>query len=249
MLEVKELTTGYRNHTVVDKISFSVNKGELLCIIGPNGCGKSTLLKALNNINDYTGVVKYNDTVLKHLENKELGKVIGMLSQTKSAYFSYSINDTVAMGSYAFNKGLFKVQSNDETVKKALTYVDLYDMKDQKIDQLSGGQFQRTMIARLLVQNPDIIVLDEPTNHLDLKHQVEILTLVKDLIKNEGKIGIIVLHDLNLVYRFADKVILLDLAKNYYIGTPQEILTNDNINKVYDIDVKNWMSNLLKLWE
>ncbi len=249
MLEVKELTTGYRNSVVVDKISFSVDKGELLCIIGPNGCGKSTLLKALNNINDYTGVVKYNNTVLKNLENKELGKIIGMLSQTKSAYFAYSIHDTVAMGSYAYNKGMFKVHSKGSEIKKALEYVDLFDMKDQKIDQLSGGQFQRTMIARLLVQNPDIIVLDEPTNHLDLRHQVEILTLVKDLIKNDGKIGIIVLHDLNLVYRFADKVILLDMAKNYYIGSPNEILTNDNINKVYGIDVKDWMTNLLQLWK
>lgn len=249
MFEVKELTTGYYNKVVVDKINFTVNEGELLCIIGPNGCGKSTLLKALNNINDYTGVVKYKDTVLKNLENKELGKIIGMLSQTKNAYFSYSIYDTVAMGSYAYSKGLFQVKCEDNKVKQALEYVDLYDMKEQRIDELSGGQFQRAMIARLFVQNPDVIILDEPTNHLDLKHQVEILSLVKDIVKKQNKIGIIVLHDLNLVYRFADRVILLDLAKNYYVGTPKEILTNENINKVYGIDVKNWMSNLLKLWD
>lgn len=249
MFEVKELTTGYNNNIIVDKISFDVKPGEILCIIGPNGCGKSTLLKALNNINSYTGVVKYNNINFKKQENKELSKLIGMLSQTKSAYFSYTIYDTVAMGSYAYSKGLFQTKPNKKLVKTALECVDLYDMKDQRIDQLSGGQFQRTMIARLLLQNPQIIVLDEPTNHLDLKHQVEILSLIKDIVKNQKKVGIIVLHDLNLVYRFADKVILLDLNKNYYVGSPNEILTNDNINMVYGIDVKKWMSNLLMLWQ
>lgn len=249
MLKVKELTTGYRNKNIIEDISFEVNKGEILCIVGPNGCGKSTLLKAINHIINYSGVIMYNDQNLKEISNKELGKIMGLLSQNKSNYFSYSIYETVSMGGYSNSNGLFRVNSKNEIIENALKLTDLYDVRNQRIDQISGGQYQRAMIARLVVQDPQIVMLDEPTNHLDLKHQFEILSYIKDWVKKENKIAVFVLHDLNLVQKYADKVILIDNNHKYYIGNPKEILTNERLKEVYGVDVKEWMQNLLKLWE
>ncbi|MFV0424486.1 MAG: ABC transporter ATP-binding protein [Bacilli bacterium] len=249
MLKIKELSTGYRNKIIIDKISFDVNEGEIVCIIGPNGCGKSTLLKAINHIIDYTGAIMYNEINLGEISNKELGKIMGLLSQNKSNYFSYSIYETVAMGAYSNSNGLFRVDVDEKTIKKSLTLTDLYDIRNQRIDQISGGQYQRAMIARLIVQNPKIIMLDEPTNHLDLKHQFEILSYIKKWVMEDNKIAVVVLHDLNLVQKYADKVILIDSNHEFYIGKPKDILTNERLKAVYDIDVKDWMKNLLKLWE
>lgn len=249
MLKIKELSTGYRYKKIIDRISFDINDGEILCIVGPNGCGKSTLLKAMNHIIDYTGAITYNDVNLKDLSNKELGKVMGLLSQNKSNYFSYSIYETVAMGGYSNSSGIFKVRSNSEIIEKALKLTDLYEIRNQRIDQISGGQYQRVMIARLIVQNPQIVMLDEPTNHLDLKHQFEILSYIKNWVKKENKTAVFVLHDLNLVQKYADKVLLIDTNHKFHIGEPKEILTNERLKEVYDVDVKEWMQNLLKLWE
>lgn len=249
MLKVKELSTGYRNKKVIDKISFNVERGQVLCIVGPNGCGKSTLLRAMNHILDYTGAIVFDDVNLGEISNKQLGKIMGLLSQNKSNYFSYTIYETVVMGGYSQSNGLFKVKIDEELVKKALELTDLYDIRNQRIDQISGGQYQRVMIARLIIQNPEIVMLDEPTNHLDLKHQVEILTYIKNWIVKENKIAIIVMHDLNLVQKYADQVILIDNNHKFYIGEPKEVLTNEKLNDVYGVDVKEWMQNLLKLWE
>ncbi len=249
MLKIQELSTGYRNKKIIDKISFEINDGEILCIVGPNGCGKSTLLRAINHIIDYTGAIMYNDTNLGDITNKQLGKIMGLLSQNKINYFSYSIYETVTMGAYSASKGLFKVKVDEQVVKQALMLTDLYDIRNQRIDQISGGQYQRVMIARLIVQNPQVIMLDEPTNHLDLKHQFEILSYIKKWITQEKKIAIIVLHDLNLVQKYADKVILIDKNHNFTIGTPKEVLTNEKLKEVYDVDVKAWMKNLLNLWD
>lgn len=249
MLKVKELSTGYRNKKIIDKISFEVNDGEILCIVGPNGCGKSTLLKAINHIIDYSGAIMYNDINLGEISNKELGKVMGLLSQNRANYFSYSIYETVAMGAYSNSSGIFRVKTDEAIIESALKLTDLYEIRNQRIDQISGGQYQRAMIARLIVQNPQIIMLDEPTNHLDLKHQFEILSYIKKWVVESKKTAVLVLHDLNLVQKYADKVILIDNNHNFSIGEPKDILTNEKLKEVYDVDVKEWMQNLLKLWE
>ncbi|MFV0499096.1 MAG: ABC transporter ATP-binding protein [Bacilli bacterium] len=249
MLQIKNLSTGYKNKKILKNFSFKIEDGEILCIVGPNGCGKSTLLKSINNTIDYEGNILYNKTDLKSLTHKKLGEVVGLLSQNKANYFSYSIYDTVSMGAYSKSNGLFKVDVEDEVISDALKLTDLYDVKYQRIDQISGGQYQRVMISRLIVQDPKIIMLDEPTNHLDLKHQFEILSFIKNWVKKENKIAIVVLHDLNLVQKYADKVMLIDNEHNFYYGNCKEILTSSRLKNVYGVDVKEWMQTLLKLWE
>ena len=117
------------------------------------------------------------------------------------------------------------------------------------ISELSGGQIQRVFLAKLFAQNPDIILLDEPTNHLDFKYQVELLEHVKTLAKTNKKIVIGVLHDLNLVHYFADKVIMLDNGNIVSEGTSMEVLIDDKLKYVYDIDIKSFMKNILNKWE
>ncbi len=248
MLRVKDFSTGYKSNTIIKNFSFDIDDGEILCIIGPNGCGKSTLLKGMIGLLDGSGSILYNDIMINKLKQKERGKLIGLLSQNKFSHFPYTIYETVSMGNFANSKGILRVKQGDKKIIEALKRVDLYKIRNSYIDNISGGQFQRTLIARLFVQNPNVIMLDEPTNHLDLKHQVYILNHLKDLVKELNKIAVVVLHDLNLALKYADKVILMDNEHKMIFGKPGEVLTSSNINSIYGLDVKKWMKDLLNYW-
>lgn len=251
MLKLNQVYCGYDNFEICRNINVHIDNGQFTSIIGPNGAGKTTLLKAIAGIVDYKGDVTLGLKDIRRLNRKELGQKIALLSQIGETYFSYSIYDTVMLGRYPYLKGLFGIPSHQdrEIVDDALFHVGLYDVKDSMINTLSGGQLQRVFLARTLAQEPDVFLLDEPTNHLDFKHQIEILDFVKDWVKKENKIVVAVLHDLNLVQKYSDQVILLEHGETYAIGDAKQVLSNENLNNVYGVDVKQWMKTVLSLWE
>lgn len=249
MIKIKDLNVGYENNLVIKDFNIDIDKNEVYCVLGPNGCGKTTLLKSIAQLKDYKGTINYQDNDLSKLPRKEIGKTMALLSQNSSTYFEFSVYDTVFNGRYPYLEGLFRGQSleDHEIVEDSLKRVGMYEMKERKITTLSGGQLQRVYLARLLAQEPEIILLDEPTNHLDLKHQIETLEFIRQLTK-EGKTSIVVLHDLNLARRYADKVILLSEGHDYLIGKPEDVLTNVNLKRYYGIDIKEWMKETLRMW-
>lgn len=251
MLELSNVSCGYAEFDVCKNIDIKMQKGQFTSIIGPNGAGKTTLLKAISGIIRYKGNITLNDKDLKYFTRKERGQKIGLLSQSIDSYFNYSIYDTVLLGRYSYLKGVFGSPGKEDhkVVKKSLQLVGLLDMKDTNINQLSGGQLQRVFLARTIAQQPDVILLDEPTNHLDFKHQVEILDFVREWSITENKIVIAVLHDLNIVQKYSDYILLLHNGKTFSKGTTKRVLTNENLLNVYDIDVKEWMQHILSLWE
>lgn len=252
MLTLNQIYCGYLpNKPIVQDINLEIKSGEVCCIIGPNGSGKSTLLKALSNILDYDGNIILNGINLKDLSRKQLSRKIAFLSQSIESYFSYTVYDTVILGRYPYINGVFATPSNKDykIVNEALKLVGIYDIKNKLINEISGGQLQRVFLARTIAQQPKVILLDEPTNHLDFKHQIEIIDYIKDWAKKENKIVVAVLHDLNLVQKYADKVMLLNNGKSVCIGNTKEILSSKIIKDVYDIDVKSWMLDVLKSWE
>lgn len=251
MLKVNNLYAGYDDFMVLNDIDFLVNKGEVCSIVGPNGCGKTTLLKAISNILSYKGEVTFDDLVLQGLNRKEMGKKVALLSQNASSYFSYSIYDSVMLGRYPYLSGILALpkERDIQVVENALKSVGLHEIMDKRIDCLSGGQLQRVFLARAIAQEPDIILLDEPTNHLDFKYQVEILDFIREWAKKENKIVIAVLHDLNLVQEYSDNVVLLDEGKIVLKGKKEVVLNDSKLKRVYGIDVKNWMKEVLKKWE
>ena len=251
MLELINVSCGYDNEDVVHDITFEAKRGEILCIVGPNGCGKSTLLKAIGKLIEYKGNVILDANNIENLNRKELAKNIALMTQTNNIYFPYTVYETVCLGRYAYLKGALSSLSKEDIfhVIEAIKSVGLMELKDKLISELSGGQLQRVYIARAFAQNPQVILLDEPTNHLDLKCQVEILEYLSLWAKNNNKIVIGVLHDLNLVNLFSDKIVMLSQGDIIGKGTPKEVFLEEDLETVYNINVKDFMLKALKKWQ
>ncbi len=251
LLELKNFSCGYDKIDIIKNITFKAKRGEILCIVGPNGCGKSTLLKAIGRLIEYKGTLTFDSKDIKNLPVKEFAKHVALMTQSNNVYFPYTVYETVALGRYAYLKGALSSLSKEDdlTVMKAIKSVGLIDLKDKLINELSGGQLQRVFIAKAFAQDPEIILLDEPTNHLDLKYQIEILEYLNLWAKENNKIVIAVLHDLNLSNLFGEKIILLSHGEIVSQGTPKEVFLEDNLKNVYNIDVKNFMISALKQWQ
>ena len=251
MLEIKDLCAGYGGRDVIRNISFNVNAGESLCVLGPNGCGKSTLLKSIARIIDYRGFVSLDGRSIAAVSRKELAKKIAMLGQNSQIFFSYTVHETISMGRYVHSEGFLKNLSSldraivDEIIKK----LDIEDIKDRLIDELSGGQLQRVFLARTLAQTHEVILLDEPTNHLDLKYQIELLRYLKTWVEENDKTLISVFHDLNLARHFGDKAIVMNNGAIAASGTIEETLNNETLQAVYGIDIRSFMLESLKKWK
>ncbi|OVE65832.1 iron ABC transporter ATP-binding protein [Clostridium diolis] len=251
MLELKNFSCGYDKIDIIKNIDFKAKRGEILCIVGPNGCGKSTLLKAIGRLIEYKGTLTFDSNDIKNLPVKEFAKHIALMTQSNNVYFPYTVYETVALGRYAYLKGALSSLSTEDDliITEAIKSVGLIDSKDKLISELSGGQLQRVFIAKAFAQDPEIILLDEPTNHLDLKYQIEILEYLNLWAKENNKIVIAVLHDLNLSNLFGEKIILLSDGEIVSQGTPKEVFLEDNLRNVYNIDVKNFMISSLKQWQ
>ncbi len=200
MLEVKKLRAGYSAGAIKDcddvirNINFRVEKGECLCVLGPNGCGKSTLLKSIAGILDYHGSVLVDGNDISAIPRKELARKIALLGQNMQVFFPYTVYETVSMGRYAYSRGILKnLSAQDKTIiNDILKKLDLWEIKERMIDELSGGTLQRVFLAKTMAQTPRLILLDEPANHLDLKHQIALLDYLKSWVKenNTSLIGV-----------------------------------------------------------
>lgn len=250
MLHIKNLYCNYRNINIIKNISFTSLKNENLCIIGPNGCGKTTLLKAIAGIIPYTGSITFNGESISSMKRRDIAKSIALMSQISEIYFPYSIFDTVSLGRYSHKKGIFKETTSEEKdfILSCIENVGLLDKKDKMINELSGGQIQRVFLAKAFAQDPRVLLLDEPTNHLDLKSQIELLEYINKW-KSLGDRSVVgVIHDLNLVRNFGEKVIVMKNGEIVLNDSPREAFNNTILKDVYGLDVKRFMINTLEKW-
>jgi len=251
MIRVNNLTCGYNDVNVLANISFTVPANQKTLIVGPNGCGKTTLLRALAGLIPYEGHVLIDGEDVAALSKKELSKKVAFLSQLSKVYFSYSVYETVMQGRYVHLKNtIFKTESkiDKEVVASCLKTTGLLELKDKNIKELSGGQLQRVFLARVLAQEPDIILLDEPTNHLDLRYQLELMAHLDEWVQTSGRIVIGVVHDMNLALSFADDIIILKDGK-IFAWDKCDCLDLGLINQTFDTDVTTYMRQSLKKWE
>jgi len=249
-VEVKDLFAGYNGEDVICNINFNAEKGMSLCVLGPNGCGKSTLLKSIARVIDYRGAVLMDGENISAVPRRELAKKIALLNQSASVYFPYTVYETVSMGRYAYSQGFLKNLSaaDKEITENILLKLDIWDIKDRMIDELSGGTLQRVFLARTLAQTPELILLDEPANHLDLKHQIELLNFLKEWVRENNKTLISVFHDLNLARQFGDTAIVLHNGRIAAGGKIDEVLNSGILNGVYGIDIRAFMRESLEKW-
>lgn len=252
MLRADHISAGYDKHQVLFDISFSLQRGENVSIIGPNGSGKSTLLRALAHIIPFQGDVLLEGRSIRRMKRKQIAQKIALLSQITNLYFNFSVLETVSMGRYSHSAaGLLAGSSekDEQIVEETLRTVHMWDYKDRDIATLSGGQLQRVYLAKILAQQPDIILLDEPTNHLDLAYQIELSNFLRDWSRQNDKSVIGVLHDINLAAQFSDRLILLDKGRIVASGTTHEVLNAAHLQEIYHMDVNRYMVDSLRVWE
>lgn len=235
LLQTTNLTGGYGSETIVHDVSFAVQPGEFIGIIGPNGCGKSTLLKLLTRVlPSQNGSVSYRQADIASYKLKELYKELAVVTQEALINFSFSVWEIVLMGRIPHLKRLQQETKHDfEVAEKALELTGCLHLKNRMIDQLSTGERQRVLIAKALAQEPKLLLLDEPTSHLDIGHQIHILDLLKKLNEEQKLTIITVLHDLNCASEYCQRLILMDKGKIVQDGLPGEVLTYPNIEQVY----------------
>jgi len=228
------------NENILEDIDFKFKNGEITGIIGPNGSGKTTLIKNLTKIlKPNSGEIYLYGKELKSMKFKELAINTGVVFQERDTEFSFSVFEIVMMGRYPYKKKFEYENLNDfNIVTDALKKTNTYQYKDRLLSELSGGEKQRVLIARALAQEPNVLIFDEPISHLDLHYQMEILKLIKELAHTKNISIIIILHDLNHAYKFCDRLMLLDKGSVFKEGTPQEVITKDNISKVYNVNIE-----------
>ncbi|HJJ85693.1 MAG TPA: ABC transporter ATP-binding protein [Methanocorpusculum sp.] len=235
-ISVEHLTQKYGQHVVFEDVSFTTESGKVTALLGPNGSGKSTLIKTIADILPMKGGrILVNDTDITTVSKAERAKMIGYVPQ----YFHYtsftSVLDTVLIGRRPYMS--WSVSDEDlETVDAALSTMHIEELADRFVNELSGGQRQRVFIARALAQNPEFFLFDEPTSSLDLRHQLETLAVMQDVVHKNNSGMIVALHDLNLALRYADHVVLLKDGAIYANGKPEDVLTAEAVRDVYGVE-------------
>lgn len=238
ILDTESLTYMYGNTTVLNEVSLNVKRGEVIGILGPNGCGKTTLLKNLNkNLHPHGGCVLIDGSDIEDISKKAIAQKVGVVPQTNEIRFAFTVRDIVSMGRMPFQDTFRGASSEDlAIVENAMKQTGVLHMADRLINTMSGGERQRAIIARAISQTPEIILMDEPTLHLDINMQFEVLDLIYKLSKEKGLTVVIVSHDLPMVTRYCDRVVLIHDHKIFAVGTPDEVLTEENMRTVFNID-------------
>ncbi|GGB75730.1 ABC transporter ATP-binding protein [Shewanella inventionis] len=233
VLDVNHLFWQVEGKTILADIHFNLPQGQMLGLIGPNGAGKSSLLRCLYRyILPSGGNIDLFGKDLTAYSPKALARTIAVVQQDTPHYFDLTTEQLVTMG-LTPHKGLFDATTSDDKalIEQALSKVGLIKHAHQPYEQLSGGEKQRALIARAIVQQPQILILDEPTNHLDIRYQIQILELVASL----GISVIASIHDLNLASAMCDKLLLLDKGKLIAKGHPTQVLTERQISDVFGV--------------
>jgi iron complex transport system ATP-binding protein len=250
MLNVEDITVSVTNLVLVNHVSFDVKQNDRLMIVGPNGAGKSTLINAISQGMPYTGKVCYDGADMSLMKPKEIAQKIGFLSQRNDVNYSFTVEEIVGLGRYAYSTDLFSKASDDKQyIEEALEMTGLINKRHQSVSTLSGGEVQRTFLAQVLAQDPDLLILDEPTNHLDIQYQTQIFTLIDKWVSSKNRAFVAVVHDLSLASYFGNKFLLLDKGDVVAYGSKDDVLSTTNLDKTYQIDVYQWMQTLYKQWK
>ena len=235
-LNVENITYSINSKLIVDGVSLGVEEGAFVGLVGPNGCGKSTLLKNIYKVyKPDSGAVYIDGKDVSQLSNKETAREMSVMQQENNVEFDMTVFDMVMLGRYSHQK-MFSTNmvAEGKIVKDALEEVGLAGYEERSFLSLSGGEKQRTLVARALVQQADLIILDEPTNHLDIGYQYQIM----NILKNQNLTVFSSIHDLNIASCYCDKIVLMRAGKIVDFGTPQEMFVPEKIKDLFGVDTE-----------
>lgn len=239
MLEVKDISVSYSERMVLDALSFEIREGEIIVLLGANGAGKTTLIKAINGtLPVVSGEVLLDGEKLSSMSRREIAGKIAVVAQENETRFPITVLEFVLSGRFVHGRAFgWESAADIELAKRALSDCDLDEYGSRLMNELSGGERQRVVLARALAAGAGILLLDEPTANLDIAHQAMMFRLVRKRCEECRCSAIIITHDLNLAAEFADEIILLKDGSIAAKGRPEEVLTAENIEDVFSVNV------------
>ncbi len=239
MIRINALNAGYGNDIILKDINATFTQKAVTVIIGPNGSGKSTLLKCLaRQLTPQSGEIRLDDTPLETIPRKEYAKRVSYLKQSRDTPM-LTVQNLVLHGRFPYMGFPRRVTETDiKIAKEAMERAGVWALHDKQLNALSGGERQRAYLAMALAQNSDILLLDEPSTFLDIRHQLELMGLLRTLC-NDGKTILVVLHDINAALNIADNICLMNGGKIEFFGKPKDLLKTDALSDVFGVTVQN----------
>lgn len=237
-VKIDDIDFSYSSVPVLHDVTMDLSGPQLVAILGPNGVGKSTLIHCINKILQPTrGTVMVNDVDTREYKTYKLSQIIGYVPYSSSDTFPMTVVDTVLIGRHPHSR--FKYTEHDlDVVYSTLELLNIQDLAVRPFNELSAGQHQKVMLARGLAQEPEILLLDEPTSNLDIRHQIEVMKILKRLSEKKEMLIIIICHDINIAAKYSDRIIMLKDGTIHAAGKPSEVITAENLLDVYGVEAK-----------
>lgn len=236
-LKINNIEFAYNSTPVIENISMELDCSEILGIVGPNGAGKSTLIRCIDRILEPNrGSILLDGDDIRKMTRMEIAKRMGYVPQSTSRVFPATVFDTVLMG----RRPHLGWKSSEEDMDKVLGILELLGIMEfamRDFNEISGGQQQKVLIARALAQEADVLLLDEPTSNLDIRHQLEVMEIIKNIVRKNGISAVMAIHDLNLASRYTNRILMMNRGRIFAAGNPASVLTVENIKRAYDVEV------------
>ncbi|HOU70992.1 MAG TPA: ABC transporter ATP-binding protein [Methanothrix sp.] len=235
-LQAKEIVFGYTSNTILDNVNFEIAPSKLVTIVGPNGSGKSTLIKCIDRIaSPQGGSILIDRKDVTKMSRMDLARYLSYVPQSSVRIFPTNVFDTILMGRRP-HIGWMGSDRDEKKVWEVLRLLDIEKLAMSNFSELSGGQQQKVLIARALVQEAEVMLLDEPTSNLDIWHQLDVMNIIRDVVRKKEITAIMALHDLNLASYYSDRIIMMKKGRIVAAGDPQSVITEENIASVYRVE-------------
>ncbi len=235
-IKINDLFFSYSSTPVLHDITADLSGSKFVSIMGPNGVGKSTLIHCINKILAPTsGTVLLDERSVKDISIKEMAKMVGYVPYSANDTFPLTVVDTVLMGRHPYSRWN-SLDDDLDIVYDTLKRLGISHLAMRSFNELSAGQHQKVMLARGLVQQPQVLLLDEPTSNLDVRHQLDVTRMLRDLAHEKNILVIMISHDINIAAKYSDEVIMMHEGSVFAVGTPNDVITPENLRVVYGVE-------------